>query len=314
MILKTLLLGATALACCAVPASAAQMKAARANPFAAVSTLPFHAPPFDKIKDSDYQPAIERGMAIQIAEMQQDRRQSGRADVRQHHRGDGKVGPHARTRRTRLLRRGSGQHERRRSMRVQTASRTEARRSIRTRSTSNPKLFARVKTLYDQRDSLRLTPEQLQVLTLYYQQFVHAGANLSDADKAKLRTLNTQISTLETAFQQKLLAAAKAGALVVDDKAKLAGMSDAEIAAAAQDAKDRGMPGKYVLPLQNTTQQPALASLTDRATREALFNAELDRAEKGDANDTRATHRRARDAARAKGGAARLSRTTPPMC
>jgi peptidyl-dipeptidase Dcp len=153
----------------------------------------------------------------------------------------------------------------------------------------NPRLFARVQALYAKRATLGLNAEQAKLLDVYHQQFIHAGAQLSDADKAKLRALNTQISMLETAFQQKLLAAAKAGALVVDDKAKLAGLSEAEIAAAAEAAKARGLAGKYLLPLQNTTQQPALSSLTDRATREALYQQGWTRAEKGDANDTRAT-------------------------
>ena len=153
----------------------------------------------------------------------------------------------------------------------------------------DPKLFARVKAVYDRRSSLKLTAEQLQVLTLTYQNMVRAGALLTPAQKTELSATNRELSTLETAFQQKLLAAAKAGALVVDDKAKLAGLSDAEIAAAAEAAKGRGLTGKWVLPLQNTTEQPALASLTDRDTREALFTADWTRAVKGDANDTRDT-------------------------
>src|SRR6202007_196536 len=96
-------------------------------------------------------------------------------------------------------------------------------------------------------------------------------------------------SPLGIASRQKLLAATKAGALVIDDPAKLAGLSQAEIDAAARDAKDRGLEGKYVLALQNTTAQPAIQSLTDRSTREALFGQSWTRAEKGDANDTRDT-------------------------
>ena len=107
--------------------------------------------------------------------------------------------------------------------------------------------------------------------------------------RTKLKELNKQISTLETAFEQKLLAAAKAGALVVDNKADLAGLSDDAIAAAAKAAEARGLKGKWVLPLQNTTQQPSLQSLANRATREKLFNSGWTRAERNDANDTRAT-------------------------
>ncbi|HET7330340.1 M3 family metallopeptidase, partial [Dyella sp.] len=107
------------------------------------------------------------------------------------------------------------------------------------------------------------------------------------ADKAQLKHMNEQEATLTAQFQNKLLAAAKAGALVVSDKSKLAGLSNEDIAAAAQAAKDRHLDGKWVLTLQNTTQQPMLQDLTDRATRQALFEASWTRAEKGDANDTR---------------------------
>ncbi len=93
----------------------------------------------------------------------------------------------------------------------------------------NPRLFARVKAVYDRRDSLKLDPESAQLLKIDYFQFIHAGANLSDKDKTRLKEINKQDASLETDFQQKLVAAAKAGALVVDDKSALAGLSDAEI-------------------------------------------------------------------------------------
>jgi len=153
----------------------------------------------------------------------------------------------------------------------------------------NPKLFARIQTLYNQRDSLKLDPESLRLLEWDYKEFVLNGAKLSAADKAKLEQFNEQEASLSAKFQNKLLAAAKAGALVVGDKAKLAGLSDAEIDAAAAAAKGRKLAGKWVIPLQNTTQQPALASLTDRDTRHQLFENSWTRAEKGDANDTRDT-------------------------
>ena len=153
----------------------------------------------------------------------------------------------------------------------------------------NPKLFARVDAIYQKRDTLHLDPESRQLLEIYHLQFVQAGAMLAPSDKEKLKDLNKQISTLQTAFEQKLLAAAKAGGLVVANKADLAGLSDDAIAAAAKAAEARGLKGKWVLPLQNTTQQPSLQSLANRATREKLFNNGWTRAEKDDANDTRAT-------------------------
>jgi peptidyl-dipeptidase Dcp len=279
MLSKTCLLG-TALAACLItsPGTAA-------NPFAAPSTLPFQAPRFDIIKDADYQPAMEQGMAEQLAEITRiannpaaptfdntivAMERSGRMLDRATSAFFGVVGANTNA--------------------TLDATQTAISPKLTQHSDAillNAKLFQRVKTLHDKAASLKLTPEQAQVLKVTYSNFVQAGANLSEGDKAKLRDLNTQLATLETAFQQKLLAAAKAGALVVDDKAALAGLSDAEIAAAAKDAADRGLAGKYVLPLQNTTQQPLLQNLSVRATREALFKQSWSRAEKGDANDTR---------------------------
>lgn len=98
-----------------------------------------------------------------------------------------------------------------------------------------------------------------------------AGACLNDADKARLKALNTESATLTSQFNQRLLAANKAGALIVDDVRQLDGLSAEEIAVAAQAASDKGLEVRWVIPLLNTTQQPALAALRDRQTRENLF-------------------------------------------
>ena len=267
-------------------AGAPAAPAARQNPFLAASTLPYQAPPFDKIKDSDYQPAFDQGMAIQLREV------AGIANNPAAPTFDNTLG--ALERSGRMLERvqlafsgvsGANTNDAIQKIEADESPKLAAHHDA---IFLNPKLYARVHGLYAKRASLKLTPEQRMLLTVYEQQFVHAGANLKEADKARLRALNKQLSTLETKFQQTLLAGAKAGALVVDDKARLAGLTDGEIAAAARTAKERGLDGKWVLPLQNTTQQPALASLDDRATREALFKASWTRTTKGDANDTRA--------------------------
>ena len=152
----------------------------------------------------------------------------------------------------------------------------------------NAKLFARVKAVYDGRAALHLQPEQLRLVEVVYQVFVHAGALLSDADKAQLRKLNEEESTLSNAFETKLLAATKAGAFTTTDAQALQGLSDAQKTAAAGAAKTRNQDG-YVITLQNTSQQPALAELTDRATRKALLEHSLLRAERGGEDDTRET-------------------------
>ena len=268
-------------------ASMAHAALPASNPFAKPSSLPFQAPRFDLIKDSDYQPAIEAGIAEQAVEVTRIANNKAAPTF------DNTIG--AMERSGRLLDRATSAFfgvvqantnpTLDKVQEVDTPKLTAHADSI----YLNQKLFARVQALYAKRNSLKLSQEQRQLLEVYHANFIHAGAQLNPAGKAKLRKLNTQLSTLETAFQQKLLAAAKDGALVVDDKSRLAGLDDNAIAAAAKDAAERKLPGKYVLPLQNTTQQPALQDLANRATREALFNQSWTRAERGDANDTRAT-------------------------
>jgi peptidyl-dipeptidase Dcp len=270
----------------AATASAEQTLPA-SNPFASPSTLPYQTVPFDKIKDTDYQPALEAGMAQQLEEIKQITENTAAPTF------ENTID--ALERSGRLLERAANA--------FYAVSGADTNETIQAAETAlapkfaahsdainlNPELFARVKTLYDQRTSLDLTAEQKQVLKLTYEDMAHVGALLSPSDKLVLSDYNKQLSTLETSFQQKLLAAAKAGALVVDDVAKLEGLSQAEIAAAADAAEARGLTDKWVLPLQNTTQQPALASLTNRDTREALFKAGWMRAERGDENDLRDT-------------------------
>ncbi len=258
-----------------------------ANPFAAPSALPYQAPPFDRIKDADYQPGFEAGMAAQIAEVNAI--------------AENPAAPTFDNTITALEK--SGAYLNRVSSAffgVVQANTNDTLDKVQTEETPkltahndtinlNPRLFARVKALWDKRASLKLDAEQRMVLKIYYDTMVHSGALLGEADKTKLQDLNKQIATLETAFQQKLLAGAKAGGLVVGDAKKLDGMSVAEIAAAGEAAKARKLDGKLVLPLQNTTQQPALGSLRDRNTRIALFDQSWNRTERGDANDTRDT-------------------------
>jgi peptidyl-dipeptidase Dcp len=277
-----LLVGSASLAAQAV----AQVPAsAHAGPFAAPSTLPFQAPRFDLIKDSDYQPAFETAMADHLAEVRRIAANPAAPTF------DNTIG--ALEKSGRMLDRVSlaffGVVQANTNDTLDKVQEAEAPKLSQHQDAINldPKLFQRVKTLWDKRAALKLSPEQAQVLQVYYDGFVHAGAQLSGADQTKLKALNTQLASLETSYQQKLLAAAKAGALVVSDKTGLAGLDDGKVAAAVAAAKDRKLDGKWVISLQNTTQQPELEDMTDRATREALFASSWTRAEKGDANDTR---------------------------
>ena len=278
--------GAVALGVSAAPAVAADTGFGPSNPFYAPSKLPFQAPPFDKIKDSDYQPAIEAGMAEQRKEV---------AAI-----ADNPAAPTFENTLVALEKTGvlfdrvmqvfNGVTAANTDPALQKVQDIEAPKLAAQEDAIflDGKLFARVATLYKQRDSLKLDPESLRLLDFYYKKFVHSGANLNDADKAKLKKLNEEESTLSNAFVTKLLAATKDAAYVTTDKAALAGLSDAQIAAAALAAKDRKVNG-WLIPLQNTTQQPDLTWLSDRGTRHALFEKSWTRAERGGPNDTRAT-------------------------
>ena len=125
----------------------------------------------------------------------------------------------------------------------------------------NPRLFARVQTIYNSLDRLKLDPESRHLVVTYYRRFLHAGADLSPAKQSQLRQINQQLATLQAAFERKLLAGTTAAALVVKDKSRLAGLSDSAIAAAEQAAVAKSDPGGYLIPLQNTTQQPGLTLL-----------------------------------------------------
>jgi peptidyl-dipeptidase Dcp len=263
---------------------------ARENPFFIPSTLPYQAPRFDLIRDEDYQPALEAGMRQQLAEVEAIANQTAAPTFEN----------------TLVALERSGQLLTRVSKvfgAVTQANTDSTLERVQTEEAPklaahndaiylNPRLFQRVKSLYDRRAQLGLTPEQTRLVERYHQIFVRAGANLSEADKARMRELNREESTLTTAFGNKLLAATKAGAVVISDRSELAGLSDAEIAAAAEAARQRGLDGKWVLPLQNTTQQPVQVALENRALRQRVFQASTQRAEHGDANDTREIIRR----------------------
>ena len=270
----------------AKPAAAAPA-AKHVNPLLSASTLPFQAAPFDKIQDADYQPAIEEGMKQQIAEVEAIANNPEPPTFDNTFVALEKTGALL-TRAGAIFNAVSGANT---NPTLQQAQEDLAPKLAAHQDAIylNDKLFQRVDAVFQKRTSLKLDPEALRLVEVQHANFVRAGAKLAAADKAKLQELNKEDSSLSAAYINKLLAGAKEGALVVDDKSKLAGLSDAEIEAAAQAAKERKLEGKYVIPLQNTTQQPQLKELTDRSTREALFKSGWNRVEKGDANDTRAT-------------------------
>ncbi len=257
------------------------------NPFLHPSTLDYQAPAFDKIKNSDYLPALQEGMKRHLAQVNKIANNPAPATFENTLVALEKSGAML-TRVSRVFFSVSSANNNPTLQKVQEQIAPELA-AHQDAIYLNNKLFQRIKSLHNKANSLHLDKESLHLLNYYFDAFVHAGANLSAADKVKLKALNKENATLSATFVNKLLDGTKAAGLVVDNKAELAGLSDGAIQAAASDAKARGLKGKWLLPLQNTTQQPALGSLTNRATREKLFQASWTRTEKGDKNDTRKT-------------------------
>jgi peptidyl-dipeptidase Dcp len=255
------------------------------NPFFAPSKLPFQAPDFSKIKNTDFKPAIDAGMRQQQAEV---------AKI-----ADNADAPTFENTLVALEKTGQLLHRVMYVFNVLTGANTnddlqkvqadEAPLLAANQDAIylNSNLFKRIMAVYAQKDKLNLDPESEHLLEYYYQEFTLAGAALPDTAKAKLKELNKEEAGLTTNFTKLLLAGTKAAALVVSDTSALSGLSSGAISAAAQNAKAAKQDGKWLLSIQNTTQQPALQSLTNRDTRLKLFEASWSRTEKGDSNDTR---------------------------
>ncbi len=254
--------------------------------FAKPSPLFLQAPQFDRISDADFQPALEAGMAEELSQMQRIAADPAPPTFENTIVAMERAGQ-ALKRADRVF---SALAQANTNDTLQAVQKAESPRMAAHHDAIylDPKLFARVQAVWRRRDQLT-QPEARQLTTVVYDEFVHSGAVLSAADQVRLRAVNQRLSSLSTAFEQKLLAATKAGALAEPDRAALAGLSEPQLAAAAEDAKARRLAGQWLLPLQNTTQQPALQSLDDRQTRHALFDHAWTRAEHGDADDTRAT-------------------------
>ena len=262
------------------------MKTDRKNPFFEPSKLPFHAPPFDKIKNTDFKPALEEGMKEELAEINKIANNPAPATFENTFIPLEKSGQ--------LLNRvslvfnavtGANTDPLLQKVQEEEAPKLAAHNDA---IFLNTKLFQRVKDIYDKRNSLNLDYESMKLVSYYYKEFVHAGANLKTENKTKLKKLNEEEATLIAKFTNKLLAATKAGALVVNNVSELDGLSSAEIDAASHAASSRGLLEKWIIPLQNTTQQPDLQSLNNRSTRKKLFESSWTRTEHNDANDTRA--------------------------
>ena len=255
------------------------------NPFYTESSLYMKYPEFDKIKNKHYTPAFEKGMADHMAEME---------TIANHN-----VNPTFNN--TIMAMETSGALLDRVStvfFSLTSANTNDEMEKIRSEMAPklsahsdqillNGKLFHRVKTIYEQRDQLGLDKESKRLVEKYYTDFIRSGANLSSEEKESLKKINGEMAVLQTTFSQNVLKEVNALAVVVDSKDELDGLSDAAIEAAANEAKSRELDGKYVLTLRNTSGQPPMASLTNRALRERIHKTSLSRGSRGSDFDNR---------------------------
>lgn len=258
------------------------------NPFFETSLLPYQAPRFDVIDDSHYRPAFDEAMRQKRAEIDAIIAQTAAPDFNNTVLALEKNGAML-SRVTSVFFAMTSAHTNDYLQELDEAFSTELA-GLANDIWLNDTLFARVEAVKAQSDAL--DAESRRLVDETHQRFVLAGARLSADEKAELKALNTESASLTSQFNQRLLAADKSGGLVVDYAHQLDGMSADEIATAAQAAAEKGLNGRWLIPLLNTTQQPALAALTDRQTRENLFKAGWTRTQKGDENDTRELVRR----------------------
>lgn len=253
------------------------------NPFFKKSNLQYQAPEFDKIKDSDFRPAFEYGLKVSEGEINMianNRAVPTFENTVLALDNSGEVLERATSVFYNLT--GSNTNPELQKLQAEYAPIFAAHRD---KIYLNSFLFNKIKSIKTD----GLDAEDLRLIEVYKERFELAGANLTDAQKVEMKNINGQLATLSTTFSSKLLNARKVGAILIDDVKELDGLTPEEIAAAAKDAQDSGNAGKYMLTITNTTQQPMLQNLKNRATREKLFKASWYRAEKGDSNDTRAT-------------------------
>ena len=259
---------------------------ARDNPLLTPSPLEFNYPPFDKIQDSDFAPALDAGMAQQRREVDAIANNPAAPTFDNTIVAMEKSGEILRRSSTILFNLiGADNNPARTQLEEDYAPKLAAHNDA---INLDEKLFQRVQALYLRRAELGLDPESLRLLERYHSDMVRAGAELGEAQKTRLKAINAELASLSAEYDRKSLAEVNDSAVVVNSREELAGLSEAQIIEAANAAKARKLDGKYLLILKNTTDQPMLAQLQNRAVRERLFKASLARGSRGGPNDTRA--------------------------
>jgi len=253
--------------------------------FANDSVLPFHAPDFTKISEDAYLPAFEKGMAIHQAEIDAIVNNPAPPTFENTIVALEKSGRMlGRVARVFFALTGSNTNDKLDDINTEVSPKLTAHGDA---IALNPALFARVKAVYDQRAAMTMTREDAKLLEDTYDGMVHAGALLTAAERERVKQINTELSEVTTEFGQAARDAMADQPVIFDTREELAGLSDSDIKAAADLATEKGFPGKYAIALQNTTQQPLLPSMSNRAAREKLFKASYHRADGTTDIDTR---------------------------
>ena len=269
------------------PGQLSKMEATGTNPFYQESKLYFKYPPFDKIKNAHYAPAFEKGMAEQLAEIEGIAGQSDAPTFENTIVAMEKSGQLLNRVATVFYSLASAHtNDSLEAVRSEMAPKLSAHSD---QILLNSNLFERIRTLYDQKTSLGLDAEAVRLVEETYKDFIRAGANLSADDKNRLKALNAELATQQTTFSQNVLKEVNNLAVVVDSREELTGLSEAMIEAAAKEAESRDLAGKYVITLQNTSGQPPLSSLENRALRERIHKVSLSRGSRGGEFDNRET-------------------------
>ena len=249
------------------------------NPFYEESPLYLNYPRFDRIQDTHYLPAFERGMEEELEEIEAIVNQPDQPSF------DNTILALELTgqlldRVARVFYAISSAHtnDEIRALEQQLAPRLAGHED---NILLNPDLFERVGIIYEQRDDLALEPESMRLLEKYYTEFVRGGAALSVPEQQHMKELNAEIASFETLYSQNILSEVNDLAVIVDTEEELTGLDQALITAAREEAAARDLDGKYVLPLLNTSSQPALASLQNRALREIIHSISLSRGSRG---------------------------------
>ena len=255
------------------------------NPFAQRSTLEFELPPFADIKIEDYLPAFYAGCEAQLAEVDSILNAPGAATFENTIVALEKSGQMLmRTLLVFFNKSSSDTSEALDTIEAEMAPKLAAHQDA---INLNPALFARIKSLYDNRESIGLNGEDAWLLERYFKDLIHAGAHLTQSERNRLKELNEQLSKLETQFSKNVLADTNDLAVLIESLEELDGLSENEIASASAAAKDRGHEGKWLIGMVNFSGNPVLDSLSNRELRKKIMQQSLMKANRDNEHDNK---------------------------